>query len=337
LFYLTTMYFYPPSLLLLAFLLSANCFAIDNDDDVKAAPSAASQPAKDLGQHAGIRTQALQKAMQQPEISVQGTVVDPEPLLKLRQQYLAAKAEQSSAQARYQATEQNLARTRNLHQQDIVSTRRLQEQQAQRQSDQALLAASNYQQQMLLESARLQWGEHVTEWFTQANNNQAQQLLTHQLQLLQVSFPPTLNLPASTKTIWVDGQGRRDHAVKAEYISSLPQVDPITQGSRYLFRLAGHSLPFGARITAWIPAQAQQSEGVAIPESAVVWHLGQAYVFIEDQPGQFEQRAIPELLPNDGGYFAATGFKPGESIVVTGAQTLLSKKLEGLIPDEDDD
>ena len=335
------MHFKNTSALLLALVLSANCFAAADDDDNLAAPthdsSGPSQTTLDLQKRAGIRTQALQATTRQPEFSVQGTVVDLEPLLRLRQQYLAAQADRSSAKARYQATELNLARTRNLHQQDIVSTRRLQEQQAQWQNDQAILASSSYQQQTLLETARLQWGELITHWFTQSNDKNAAQLLTHHSQLLQISLPATLDLPAESKSILIDEHGRRDMAVKAEFVSSLPQVDPITQGQRYLFQLKGRNLPFGARITAWIPSREQQSEGVIIPESAVVWHLGQAFVFIETQQDEFEQRPMRQLVPTDHGYFAASGFEAGETIVVTGAQTLLSKTLKDLIPDEDDD
>lgn len=332
-----------PNLLVLLFALltSSAGFAANDEDEQKSAlstqRSAPAQSGADLQQTADIRTQALQAASRAPEFSVQGIVVDLEPLLKLRQQYLAAQAEQDSAKARFHTAEQSLARTRNLHQQDIVSTRRLQEQQAQWRNDKALLATNNYQQQTLLATARLQWGEQLAHWFTQADNQQAEQFLAHRAQLLQISLPANLHLPQPPQSVLIDEQGRRDNAIPAQLISPLPQVDPVTQGERYFFKLEGRKLPFGARFTAWIADGEQQAEGIVVPDTAVVWHLGQAFVFIKTAHGEFERRLLRDLVPTNAGYFAASGFQAGEVIVTLGAQTLLSRELKAMIPDEDDD
>jgi hypothetical protein len=320
--------------LALFYCVTSHAAAIE-DDDIEPPPT--SQKTTDLQQGAGIKTLPLQTAARQPELSVQGIVVDIEPLLRLRQQYLSTQALQDSAQARYQEADQNLSRTRNLHDQDIVSTRRLQEQQAQWRNDKANLATSGYQQQALIASSQLQWGELLTSWFTQNNHPQAEQFLKNRAQLLQISLPSNTHLQPGQKTIWIDEQGRRQNAVTASLIASAPQVDPITQGERVFFKLEARKLPFGARITAWLPNDAQGSHGVIIPESAVVWHLGQAFVFIKTSDSKFERRTLPELLPNQNGYFAGMGFKAGEDIVITGAQTLLSQELKNLIPSEDND
>jgi multidrug resistance efflux pump len=142
--------------------------ADDDDDDVK--PSKANNDASKLQlaspteKLAGIKTQALQAAQQQAEFSAFGKVVSLEPLLQLRQQYLAANAQQQSAKARYTEAQLNLTRTQNLHSQDIVSSRRLQEQQAQSLADRANLDASAYQQQTLLENSKLEWGSTLSSW-----------------------------------------------------------------------------------------------------------------------------------------------------------------------------
>lgn len=311
--------------------------AIADDDDDTAGPTAVLAKSTNLKQDAGIKTQPLMSAAIQPELSVQGLVVDMDPLIRLRQQYLAAQAQQDSAQARYQEADQNLSRTRYLHEQDIVSTRRLQEQQAQWRNDQANLATSSYQQQTLIASSHLQWGELLTSWFTQNSHPQAGQFLNNRAQLLQISLPSNYQLKPGQQTIWIDAQGRRQNAVAASLIAPAPQVDPVTQGERLFYKLEKRKLPIGSRFTAWIPADDQTSNGVIIPETAVVWHLGQALVFIETTDGQFERRQLPELIPSQNGYFAASGFKAGEAVVIAGAQTLLSQELKNLIPSEDND
>ncbi len=286
---------------------------------------------------AGIATQTLAAVNQQAEFTAYGMVLNPEPLLNIRQQYLAASAQQDSAQARYSEAEHNLARTRNLHQQDIVSTRRLQEQQAVWQADKANLASNSYQQQLISANSRLLWGDTLTSWFTRAQDKNAAQLLEHRAQLLQITLPANTQLNPSVKLIHIQAQGQRQTAIPASFIAASPQVDPVSQGQRYFFKCEPCRLPFGAHITAWIPTDQQTSSGVEIPQSALVWHLGQAFVFVKNDAEHFSRRALNQYTANSHGYFVASGLQASDQLVITGAQTLLSQQLKGLIPDEDKD
>jgi len=320
---------------LLAVLLSRGPASYADDDE---APAAASENAStDLRQLAGIKTQALAAANQAPETTAFGSVINLEPLLTFRQQLLQEQAVQSSAQARYRESDANLARTRDLHNHDIVSTRRLQEQQAQWQSDQANLAATGYRRQNLLSASRLQWGDTLTAWFAEPDGKRIAPFLSRRRQLLLISLPPNASLPEGTRDIALEQHGDRTQAVTAQLIGPAPQVDPLTQGRQYFCFAEQQNLPYGARVTAWIKRGNQASRGVWIPESAVVWHLGQAFVFVQSAAGQFVRRLLPNLTPGANGYFAGEPFSPGEEIVVQGAQTLLSQELKNLIPDEDKD
>jgi len=321
---------------LLAILLSPGpaCYA-DDDETPAAKPEKAASA--DLRQLAGIKTQTLQAASQAPEIAAFGSVVNLEPLLTFRQQLLQERAMQSSAQARYRESDANLARTRDLHNHDIVSTRRLQEQQAQWQSDQANLAATGYRQQNLLSASRLQWGDTLTAWFAEPDGKLIAPFLAQRRQLLIVSLPPNSSLPDNTQDIAVAQHGDRTQAITAQLIGPAPQADPLTQGRQYFFITEQQNLPYGARVTVWIKRGIQASQGVWIPESAVVWHLGQAFVFVQSAANQFVRRLLPSLTLGANGYFAGEPFSPGEEIVVQGAQTLLSQELKNLIPDEDND
>ncbi|WKJ89935.1 hypothetical protein QZJ86_18300 [Methylomonas montana] len=286
---------------------------------------------------AGIQTRSLIAVQQTPEFTAYGTVLNPEPLLNIRQQYLAASAQQDSAQARYSEAAQNLNRTRDLHQQDIVSTRRLQEQQAVWQADKANLASNSYQQQLIAANSRLLWGDTLSSWFTSAQNKNAAQLLEHRAQLLQITLPANHLLDPAVSVIHIHERGQRQAALPATLISAAPQVDPVSQGPRYFFKCEPCRLPFGAHVTAWLPEGGQASSGVNIPQSALVWHLGQAFVFVKTDAEHFSRRPLSQYTANSQGYFVANALQPGEEIVTTGAQTLLSQQLKGLIPDEDKD
>jgi len=290
-----------------------------------------------LEQRAGVRTQPLQSIVRHPEFRAYGKVLSLEPLVNLRQQYLAAQAQRESAEARYRESEQALTRTRRLHDQDIVSTRRLQEQQTLWRNTKADLVTRDSEQQNILATSRLQWGDTLTDWFTRLENGSTDRFLNHQARLLLITLPPGQDLPPDARTIAVDEHGRRNQAREATLISAAPQVDPVTQSKRYYFISEGQSMPFGAHVSAWVTAGHAGNKVVVIPEAAVVWHLGQAFVFIKSPDGAFTRRQLREPDNEAGGYFAENDFQAGEEIVVNGAQTLLSQELKNLIPDEDDD
>lgn len=318
--------------------------AIASDDDDGPASSAPFKPAPpnllDLAEQnaalAGIQTQTLLAAQQGTELIAPGIVVNPEPLRYLRQQYLAARAQQDGAQAKYREADLNLARTQNLHREDIVSTRRLQEQQAQWQAEKANLAASGSQQQAVLETSRLQWGDTLTDWFVRSDSK-AEAFIRQRAQLLLISLPAGIRTPPKLAEIVIDEQGRRDRAIKATLVSISPQADPVTQAPRYFYQCEGRPLPFGSQVTAWIAGDGEPKPGVVVPESAIVWHLGQAGVFVKNAEGRFNRRVLPDPQPVPNGYFVRGTLQAGEEIATTGAQTLLSQELKSSIPSEDND
>lgn len=337
-----------PLACLIACLYGSTALAkLADDDDQPQAPSGKVQPPTDdadavmlpakAQQLAGIKTQALKSAQLQPEFTAFGTVVGLEPLLQLRQQYLAAQAQQDSAKAKYTEAGLNLSRTQNLHHQDIVSTRRLQEQQAQWQSDKANLEASGHQQQTILASSSLEWGDTLTDWFIRAQGKSAGQFLQHGAQLLQITLPAGTSLAADIKSIYIDEHGKRDSAIKATLISAAPRIDPVSQGERFFFKSEGRRIPYGTHVTAWIANGAQQAASVVVPESAVVRHMGQAFVFIKTADDKFNRRALSKATTNGHLYFETESLQAGEEIVTIGAQTLLSQQLKAQIPSEDDD
>ncbi|TPQ28307.1 efflux RND transporter periplasmic adaptor subunit, partial [Methylomonas koyamae] len=254
-----------------------------------------------------------------------------------RQKLLAASAQQAGARSRFSEAEHNLNRTRDLHRQDIVSTRRLQEQQAIRDADQANLAANSYQQQLIAANSRLTWGDTLTEWFTHPQHKVAAELLEHRAQLLQITLPAGSRLEPGVVRIQVDPAGQRQSALSAELVSAAPLADPVTLGQRYFFKCGQCRWPLGTHVTAWLPSGPAGEPGVDLPQSAVVWHTGQAWVFVKTDATHFSRRPLAAYSVNGGHYFVAEGLHPGEEIVTSGAQTLLSQMLKAQIPEEDND
>jgi hypothetical protein len=334
--------------ILLAFLslcLYQPCNRVHADDDDEKSTAKVPKLASNNSLHlqitaqklAGIKTQILKPIQQQAEFTAYGSVLSLDALLQLRQQYLAAQTQQNSAKAKYTETHLNLARTENLHHQDIVSTRRLQEQQAQWQTDKANLDASLYQQNSIITSSRLQWGEVLTNWFVLMHGNTSEAFLHHTAQLVQITLPTNSYLPGNIQHILIDEHGQRASASQATLISASPQIDPISQGQRYFFKSAEKQIPFGSHITAWIPSDTDTINGVNLPKSAIVWQMNKPYVYLKTSEQEFTRKAISTYPSRDADYFMTASLEAGEEVVITGAQTLLSQQLKALIPDEDDD
>ncbi len=285
----------------------------------------------------GLQTIIVKPTDFHPEFIAYGKAISVKPLLDIRRQYLLASTQHHSAEVKYNITQKNLTRLQNLHKNEAVSTRKLQETQAQWQSDKASLNIFSLQRQMILSACRLQWGNTLTDWFTQPVSPQADNIITHRTQLLQITLPAGRQLPKGIETINIAANGHRKNATLAHFIAAAPQIDPFSQGPSYFFLSSNAVIQPGMNITAWIPGQQKKQHGIIIPHSSLLWHLGQAFIFVKLSDDLFNHRNIDHYAETPDGYFITTGIKEGEEVVSHGAQMLLSHEFRSQIPDEDDD
>ncbi len=285
---------------------------------------------------AGIRTDSAKPYHYRAELTAYGKVVDITPLLTLRQQYLATLVRQDSATEKYRVSQKALSRLQNLHKEDVVSTRQLQQQQSQWQTDKALLDETTLQRRMIMITAAQQWGAMLTDWFTKPSSPEVDSIIKHESQLLQIILPGTDPLPQDTGIIEFSPTNQQQTS-HARLIGAAPQIDPITQHRQYFFLATENDLPAGLQITARIPSKTDASAGVAIPRNALLWHLGQTFIFIKQGDDQFIRREVSNYREIPEGYFVASDIEVGQVVVTSGAQLLLSQQLRAQIPDEDDD
>ena len=110
-------------------------------------------------------------------------------------------------------------------------------------------------------------------------------------------------------------------------------------GATYYYRAPVAGFRAGARVVGHLGRDAEAATGVVVPERAVVWHAGRAWVYVRDEKEKdiFERQPVSasQLLP--GGWFNAEGLEAGQEVVVTGAQLLLSEELEYQIRNENED
>jgi hypothetical protein len=157
-------------------------------------------------------------------------------------------------------------------------------------------------------------------------------VLDQQAMLVQLSLPPGTSFEDPPEINVATPSGK---TVDASYISPFPQVDPRIQGVSELYFARGYpALEPGMNLIARLSV-GKILRGVLIPHSAVVWWQGEAWVYVRTSPTRFTRREAPTNMPLKGGYFATTGFKPGNELVVRGAQFLLSEEFRSQIQPED--
>jgi hypothetical protein len=285
----------------------------------------------------GIETITLKPVHYQAEFTANGKAINIQPLLALRNRYLIALTENTSAKARFKQAEQNISRQQDLYRHGVSSKRNLQEQQAQWQTDKAQVNATNYQGQAIIDEALLLWGKELTDWAMSSDSDKLGAFLSGRKKLLYIALPTNKHLAADIQTIYIEASGNRSKAHKAELVSVAAKTETVAQGESYYFQTDDKNIITGMNVTAWIPEQNAQLTGVIIPKSALIWYMGQAFVYLKTTQESFSRRIINQYSETSEGYFIPDAIDPGEQIVTTGGQMLLSEELRGQIPGEDDD
>ena len=327
-----TLWFFIPS------FFSATLAMADGDNEQQAPQAAEHQSIITLDgkiqQSSGIETITLKPAHHQAEFIAYGKAISVQPLLALQHRYRIALTEHKRASARLIQAEQAGKRLQDLYRNGITAKRNVQEQQAQWQSDKAQLDAIQYQSQSIIDETLLNWGNVLSDWTLSLHSDKLNAFLSGKKTLLQITLAGNRQLADNNLTIYVDPSGNRSKAQAAELVSTAPQTDAANQGSSYFFQTGNSNIKTGMNISAWIPEQ-QSLPGVIIPKSALIWFMDQASVYIKTGSDTFSRRSVNDYSAYADGYFISDTVKPGEQIVTTGVQMLLSEELREQIPDED--
>lgn len=322
--------------LVLVLLISLACILVNAEDDQ--IPSLRQQTVildSNTQVVAGLKTSLATPAEHYAEFEAIGKVINIQPLLSLRERYLLAQADLNSAKAKQKQSQQSLKRQQILYRDGVTAKRTVQEQEALGSGDQALVDASQIRLQAIANETRLLWGKALAEWALSDKVKQLAAFLTGRKQLVQVTLPTNQRMENGVNTIFIEPTGQRTKAYSATLVSSANQVDNSQQGESYFFQASADTLKLGMKVTAWIPQSTPSQAGVIVPESAIIWHMGQVYAYIKVAKDTYSRRLIKQISTAPKGYFVQEDLKAGEELVITGAQMLLSEELRGQIPDED--
>ena len=79
------------------------------------------------------------------------------------------------------------------------------------------------------------------------------------------------------------------------------------------------------------PGERIRTRGAFVPDRAVVQWDGLAWTYLRRAPDRFERVRVATDRPVSGGWIVLGGLEPGDSVVVTGAQELLSEEFRARV------
>lgn len=288
-------------------------------------------------QQSDIRTESLNMTKHQPVLEGLGSVLSLDGLLSLRTQYMSALGDLAVAQASLSNSKNDFERLSLLNQHDRnISDRMLVAAEALYKSDLAKLQAHEAALDNLRYTARQQWGERLGLGMLEPKPSaEINALLEYRQVLLRIVLPAQQAEP--TQTLRVAPVGSGISPVTAHLLALSPQADPVLQGKTYFYTAPAASLRAGMRLSSQELDTANMMTGVVVPQQAVVWYGGKAWVYRKQDGDKFVREPVNTDIESDNGWFNRDKFKPGDTIVTNGAQLLLSEELKYQITNENDD
>jgi hypothetical protein len=282
-------------------------------------------------QNAGIIAQRLDPAPAQDYTRGFATVLDPAGLVDLSNQYRDAEAQVAVARARLAASQAAYQRAQILNKdQQNISTAQLQSAHSAFEVDIHTLAAAQTHAGAIIANARQAWGETIADALA-SDSASISDLIDRRTYLVRVTLPPGVVIttpPATASALY----GATD--VRLSFVSMATTADPKLQGVSYLYETPAQNLLPGLTLDVTLAVNASKP-GSIVPDSAVVWLEGRAWIYVRLQPTIFARRAInpARSAPREG--YIISGLAPDAQVVIRGAQMLLSEEFRASVPVED--
>lgn len=289
---------------------------------------------KETQAKSGMTVVALKPNTYRQEQQAYATVLQVQDLADARNSYATAQAQLDKAQASLEVARQEYQRLDQLHNDDHnVSDKAFQAGLAALKTEQANIRAAQTTVQSSANGVTQRYGEVIAAWLA-ADTPSFKRLLQQQDVLIQVTFPASAPNAAPPKTIRV--QAKENAFVTAKLISRSPRIDPRIQGVSFFYLASAQMLIPGMNVLAYLPANSEspanaKTQAVIVPQSAVVWWQGKAWVYVQKDDVRFVRREVPTDQPVENGFVVHSGLMPNDLIVIGGAQLLLSEEFRSQI------
>jgi hypothetical protein len=120
-------------------------------------------------------------------------------------------------------------------------------------------------------------------------------------------------------------------------LASAAQGEPGAVGFAHYYLCETADWPSGARVLARLPTMDEGRRGVRVPASALVWHEGKPWIYLQRTEDRFERHpaVAAEAIGADDWFVA--DLPAGAPVVTSGAPLLLSEEMRHQIKNENED
>ncbi|PPD48745.1 MAG: hypothetical protein CTY14_00840 [Methylotenera sp.] len=286
-----------------------------------------------------ILTSPLKASSHQASISTYGNVVSIDSLIELRNRYLAVKSEIDVLKATLSHDKSEFERLKALNQDNKnVSDKALAGAAANTKSDETKITAAESNAKNISDSIRQLWGDTLAQHaINPKTSNLLQALISNKRVLIQTTLPFDAAEPKQNSSIMIAPTAAPSHTMSAQYVSPAPLTNSTIQGKTYFYHAVTNELRAGMQINATTATSTKKSNGVIVPNNAIIWYAGKPWVYQKTGADQFSRKPIHTNIEVDDGWFYQGHLKANDEVVISGAQLLLSEEFKSQIMNENDD
>lgn len=270
----------------------------------------------EIQQHIGVATQRLTLTHSAGEIDAFAKVLDPGPLAQLV-------SDLKTAEAASLASKAEAERARALHASGGgVSAKDAEAAVAQARAD-ALKVV------FLRQRLGLEWGPGVARMSAVQRDRLVAALANGSAALVHVDTHNNEG-QAGARYVKID---IGDASVRGVVIGPARAAEPRLQSSGLIVEVTGRSavlLSVGLTQSAHIESTSPQS-GVILPRTALIRFRGADWVYVRTSATTFERRLVLNPVPEDNGFFVASGFSAGVEVVVRGVVGLFAAEQSSMV------
>ncbi len=287
----------------------------------------------------GIVSDQVERMFFKQETLAYAEVIDVESLVSLKAEYEAALAEQNILINDLHNHNKILQRAEALHKAKSLSARDLDKSRADRDLKSSQLSAINTALASIKYKVKSSWGNELASYLLDENKRSDFDLLaSNKNKLVLLSMPKNKTLDYKQQKVFVSHVNERDSAIEASYLDQANHVSNPLYGESYLYLLESRKIRTGMKLFAWVDENAEEIEGLFIPESAVVWYANEPWIYLKHDETLFLRKPLGNAKKINKGWLLVNEHLISDDLVVThGGQTLLSEEFKWAIPDEEDD
>ncbi|MBV1706414.1 MAG: hypothetical protein KGQ37_04325 [Hyphomicrobiales bacterium] len=244
-------------------------------------------------------------------------VLSSAPLIALRERLAKARADALAAHARSTALAARYNRDLSLfNTHHAASAQTMQDSKAASAAADSAVVAATARIEMIKASLVQHYGAQLAD-----DPATLQALQGGKARLVSVVLPPAYAgaPPAMLDLATPDGS-----MAPAHLAGPASAVDPAASGRPFLY-VTTAPLPQGLATTARLPLGAPHP-ALLVPASAQLWYAGERWAYVALPHGLFQRRKLTGHAI-DGQFPVGAPFRPGDKIVTSGAQLLLSQEL----------